>query len=356
MKNFLLEQQQKEEKIAILTEFIKINPEARELKRAIAVKMALEGTPYFQITKLLGMHQSCITTWKQKFEAEKIDGIKLGYQGGKSYLTENQRQDTITWLQSKAYCSIEELLTYLDEQYGVIYKSNQSYYELMSAASISWKKSKKINPNAVPELVEKKREEIQDFFCRHQAEIQSGRLVVFFVDECHLLGGDVCGYVWGRTDIRIEIPIKNIKDRQTFFGALDYQTQEFIVRQYEAGNSENTVQFIKYLQSQRPGQRIVLIWDGAKYHNSNDFQDFLAEVNENYESTQWPITCIRFAPNAPEQNPVEDVWLQAKNLIRKFWPLCKTFGAVKWLFNFFTNHQQFDFPKLHQYAPCLELK
>ena len=28
---------------------------------------------------------------------------------------------------------------------------------------------------------------------------------------------------------------------------------------------------------------------------------------------QWQITCIRFAPNAPEQNPVEDVWLQAKN-------------------------------------------
>lgn len=46
MKNFLLEQQQKEQKIAILTKFIQSNPEARELKRAIAVKMALEGEPY----------------------------------------------------------------------------------------------------------------------------------------------------------------------------------------------------------------------------------------------------------------------------------------------------------------------
>ena len=44
------------------------------------------------------------------------------------------------------------------------------------------------------------------------------------------------------------------------------------------------------------------------------------------------------------QNPVEDVWLQAKNFLRKFWPLCKSFSVVKWLFKFFTNHQEFDFP------------
>ena len=82
----------------------------------------------------------------------------------------------------------------------------------------------------------------------NQSEIQSGRLVVFFVDECHLLWGDVCGYVWGKTDIRIEIPIKNEKDRQTYEGALNYQTKEFIVCEYAAGNGESTVEFMKDLQ------------------------------------------------------------------------------------------------------------
>jgi len=77
MKNFLLEQQQKLERTAILTEFIQSNPEARELKRALAVKMALQGELYSKITKLLGMHKSCITTWRQKFEAKGLDGIKL---------------------------------------------------------------------------------------------------------------------------------------------------------------------------------------------------------------------------------------------------------------------------------------
>ena len=83
MKNFLLEQQQKAERISILTEFIQSNPSARELKRALAVKLALQGTPYAKITTLLGMHKSCITSWKQKFETAGLDGIKLGYQGQK---------------------------------------------------------------------------------------------------------------------------------------------------------------------------------------------------------------------------------------------------------------------------------
>ena len=129
-------------------------------------------------------------------------------------------------------------------------------------------------------------------------------------------------------------------------GALDYHKTEFFVRDYSAGNSENTIDFIKYLQKQYPGKRIVLIWDGASYHKSAEFKAFLATVNEHCEPEQWQVTCILFAPNAPEQNPVEDIWLQTKNFLRKYWHLCKSFSVIKWLFNFFTNHQQFDFPRV----------
>lgn len=185
-----------------------------------------------------------------------------------------------------------------------------------------------------------------------ETEIELGRLVVFFVDECHLLWGDVCGYVWGKTNIRIEIPIQNQRERQTYFGGLNYQTKEFIIREYSTGNSVWTVAFIKDLQSQCPGQRIAVIWDGASYHKSAELKAFLTEVNDGYEASMRQVTCILFAPNAPQQNPVEDVWLQAKNFLRKFWHLCKSFPVIKWLFKFFTAHQKFDFPKLQQYVPC----
>ena len=34
------------------------------------------------------------------------------------------------------------------------------------------------------------------------------------------------------------------------------------------------------------------------------------------------INCERFAPNAPQENPVEDIWLQSKKLIREFYFFC----------------------------------
>ena len=47
----------------------------------------------------------------------------------------------------------------------------------------------------------KKQEEIREFIRANPSEIESGRLVVLFLDECHLCWGDVCGYGWGRCDM-----------------------------------------------------------------------------------------------------------------------------------------------------------
>lgn len=162
--------------------------------------------------------------------------------------------------------------------------------------------------------------------------------------------GDVCGYVWGRSDIRIEISIQNQRNRQTYFGALNYRTKEFTLREYNTANGENTVDFMKYLQNEYLGKRIVLIWDGATYHKSEDVKGFLASINEGRDPAEWQFTCILFAPHSPEQNPVEDVWLQGKSFLRSIWHLLKSFPAVKCLFEFFLDHQKFDFSKIEKYS------
>lgn len=71
--------------IASLTQFIDRNPEPRELKRALAIKMSLEGMSYQKIQRILGMSPTRISVWKKQFIARGLEGIKLGYQGKKSY-------------------------------------------------------------------------------------------------------------------------------------------------------------------------------------------------------------------------------------------------------------------------------
>ncbi|WP_369293245.1 winged helix-turn-helix domain-containing protein [Microcoleus sp. herbarium8] len=59
-------------------------------------------------------------------------------------------------LKNKEYWEFDERVTYLEREFGVSYKSKQSYYELLSLAKIIWKKTQKINPKSEPELVKKK--------------------------------------------------------------------------------------------------------------------------------------------------------------------------------------------------------
>ena len=202
--------------------------------------------------------------------------------------------------------------------------------------------------------------------------------MVFFEDECHLLWGDLCGYVWaaaigvklpervlggiippkishpetclGKTSERIEVPIVNERSKQTYYGALNVHTQQCLIQAADAGNSEGTIAFLKYLLGQYPDSRIALIWDGATYHRSQEVRAYLETVNRGFIESNWKITCIRFAPNDPKQNPIEDIWLQAKRLIREYYHLCKSFGALKVLFELATHRQTFDFPKLFTYG------
>ncbi|WP_333430136.1 IS630 family transposase [Microcoleus sp. MON2_D5] len=266
MNNLQLQQKYMDKEIAELEYFIKSDIDARELKRAIAVRMAISGNIYHEISLTLGVSKFFIGYWKKQFKIKGIEGIKLGQKGSKGYLTARQNTEIIEWLKNKGYWNLDELVTYLEQKFGVIYKSKQSYYELFDRAKISWKKTLTTHPKFDKELVKKKTEEINDILFKNKAGIEAGKIIVLFLDECHLLHGDLTGYVWGHSKSRIEVPITNEKDRQTYFGALNYQSKEFHIQSHPSGDGKSTVKFIKYLQNKYKNRKIILIWDGASYH------------------------------------------------------------------------------------------
>ena len=48
-----------------------------------------------------------------------------------------------------------------------------------------------------------------------------GSVVVLYVDECHLLWDDVRGYSWAPSKQRVDVPMTNFRERQTYYGAID---------------------------------------------------------------------------------------------------------------------------------------
>ena len=40
------------------------------------------------------------------------------------------------------------------------------------------------------------------------------------------------------------------------------------------------MEFVKYLQEQRPGKRLAIFGDGTTYHNSQEFREYLMLINQ----------------------------------------------------------------------------
>jgi transposase len=161
--------------------------------------------------------------------------------------------------------------------------------------------------------------------------------------------------VWGKRNGPIEVPMTNERERQTYYGAVNLLTHEFHLKAFSAGKGEWTVAYLRWLRNCYPGQRIIRLWDGASYHRDVQVRTLLAEVNEGLDEHDWPISCLPCAPNAPDQNPVEDIWLQAKHYLRQHFAQNKTFAAVKKCFFQFLDQFHFDSAKFAWYCPDLQI-
>lgn len=139
-----------------LNDFIRSNPDVREMKRAVAVQMYLKGFKHREIQESLGVSSGFISKWTQRYEQCGVKGLALAYRGSTGYLELEQRAAVIAWLKGNPYWNLTELQTHIEQEYAVVFSSKQSYYTLFEQAGIRWKKSQKRNPKTDPVLVEKK--------------------------------------------------------------------------------------------------------------------------------------------------------------------------------------------------------
>lgn len=144
-----------------LSAFIASNPDARELKRALAVQMTLLGLKQGAIQTILGVQSSFISTWKQRYLAEGVACFGLGYKGSKPYLSADQRDQINAWLATQSPPSVASLASYIQTQFGVVFGSSQSYYDLLAQAGYSWKKTQARQPKTDPQQGLDKREAIK---------------------------------------------------------------------------------------------------------------------------------------------------------------------------------------------------
>jgi putative transposase len=123
-----------EKQIQALDEWVKNNSDSRELKRAMVVKLTLQGWTYNSIAEFLNVSNGFISKWNKRFKQSGLEGLKLSYKGSSGYLTKQQKQDVINWLNKDDNQGLETIKRYLRDKYGINFKSDSSYYNLIKEA------------------------------------------------------------------------------------------------------------------------------------------------------------------------------------------------------------------------------
>jgi putative transposase len=127
---------------ADLTAFLAEKRDSREYRRALAVKLALQGYLYQTISVTPGF----ISQAKTAYERFGTAGLTLKHKGSLPFLSAEQRQAVIEWLKSQHEWSLERLCDYIETTYGVVFQSRQSYYQLLADANITYKQAQRVNP------------------------------------------------------------------------------------------------------------------------------------------------------------------------------------------------------------------
>lgn len=153
-----------------LDDLIKHSSKGAEIKRGIAVKQDLAGKSRKLIAEIMSVTEAFISKWRIIYDEYGVNGLLSAHQGAKprAFLSEEKKALVLAHIRSHSVFSFSDLVSYLQKEHGVSYKSSQSYYDLLHEAGMSWHKSQKTNPKRDEQRVQERRTAIKKNFRKNE--------------------------------------------------------------------------------------------------------------------------------------------------------------------------------------------
>lgn len=131
--------------------------DVREYKRAMVVRLSLEGYLDEDICTILNISLNFIQKWTSLYHLHGVHVFRLGYTGYGGYLTNDERNAVLTWLREHDSWNIDALCEHLETVYAVTYLSAQRYDTFFHDAGLSHKKAQITNPHQDPWAIDQKK-------------------------------------------------------------------------------------------------------------------------------------------------------------------------------------------------------
>jgi len=258
-----------------------------------------------------------------------------------SKLTREQKQEIAETLKKppseqglpKEFWDIPILKEYIKAEFKTIYESRQSYYFLLKFSNLSFKLPDKFdfrrNEGQIAQRMKEIKDEIKDY-------LNNKRWEVFFSDEVRIQLEAETRRAWLKKGEKTIIKIERSNEYQNYIGLLNQKTFKCRLYELKWQNQEEIIKALERFLKIYPNKRICVVWDNARFHKGK-----LIRENLKKGRVLERLHLINFPPYAPDKNPVEHIWKEAKQKISNF--QFKSFKETKNKFRKSIISQKFNY-------------
>ena len=192
-------------------------------------------------------------------------------------------------------------------QFGVNY--NVKYIpQLLKSMKVSFQRAKFIAANTVDDqaLIEKRKKWDEVTWPAIVAQSKRENAVILFGDEVGFAQWGSLFYTWAPEGKQPHIKTSGKRGQMKVFGAIGFQNGRLHYQECEGKLTNKSYEkFLKYLLKCYKGRKIILIEDGAPYHNGQNLAAFKSANADRIEIERLPSY-------SPDKNPIERLWKNVK--------------------------------------------
>ncbi len=324
MDQFLLTPQEEQELRAA-------HKKAREKRFAYRINVVIllgTGWSYEEASDALLLDEDTLRSYVRRYKADGVKGlIHDKHKGSSAKLTIEQLNELDSHLQVKTYLTVEAIIAYVSESYGIKYSAS-GMTDLLHRIGFTYKKSKLI-PAKADAAKQKKFQEKFDNIVENNNESDP----ILYMDGVHPQHNTMLAYGWIKKGEENIVKSNTGRQRININGALDSTTHEVIFRDDPSINAISTVALLEKIEATYPiAKKIYIVCDNARYYRSKIVRAFLENSR---------VELLFLPPYSPNLNLIERLWkfMKKKVLYNQYYEKFDDFRNA--IFGFFEDIPKF---------------
>lgn len=273
--------------------------------------------PLSVLSEMFNRSERVVTRWIADYSRRRLSSIFSGKVGNEhaSKLTKEQKREIREVIGEppneqgipKEFWDVPKLKNYVETKFGVVYESDISYHFLLRFSGLTIKYPDKLSPRRNDKLIIKRIKEIKKEI---KPLLKDPGWVVLASDETRLQLEAEIRRAWLFKGRRTIVKTQRSDEHQNYLGFLDQKDGACEIYPIKRGNQIETIRVLKQVMKKNKGKKVCVIWDNAKWHNGAVLRAELAKQKQLKD-----LHLIHFPPYAPDHNPIEHVWGNAKGAI-----------------------------------------